>query len=234
MPRAKTLDYPSAARALRALQDPQRAALSRKYFTDAGGEIFLGVPTPALRRIAREFRAMSLSEIRRLMQSRIHEERSFANEVLRLKFHKGSLQEQEEIFRFYVKNRGLISSWDCVDGSAPYIVGCHLLQREKKLLYQLAVSSRIWDRRIAIVSTWWFIRHGNIRDTLKLAKMLLRDREDLIHKATGWMLREVGKRDAAALRKFLGAHRAIMPRTMLRYAIERFPQAERKKFLGRG
>jgi len=152
--------------------------------------------------------------------------------VLRLKFQKGGPQEQEQIFRFYIKNRGYICSWDCVDGSAPYIVGCYLLKRDKKLLYELAASPRTWDRRIAIVSTWWFIRHGNVRDTLKLARMLLRDEEDLIHKATGWMLREVGKQDLAALKNFLDSHAKVMPRTMLRYAIERFGESERKKYLG--
>lgn len=231
--KVKTVNYHGASRALRAFRDPQKAASSHKYFKDTAGDIFLGVPTPVQRQIARKFQDMPLAEVRRLMQSRTHEERSLANEVLRLKFQKGSSQQQEAVFRFYIKNRGLISSWDCVDGSAPYIVGCHLLKREKKLLYQLAVSPRIWDRRIAIVSTWWFIRHGNVRDTLKLAKMLLGDQEYLIHKATGWMLREVGKQDMAALKKFLDAHGLVMPRTMLRYAIERFPEEERKRLLRR-
>jgi len=186
-----------------------------------------------LRTIAKDFWSMPLADVRRLMQSRIHEQRSLANEMLRLKFSKGSPQQQQEVFSFYIRNRRFISSWDCVDGSAPYIVGCYLLHRNKKLLYQLAASPRIWDRRIAIVSSLWFIRHGNVDDTLKLASILLRDEEDLIHKAAGWMLREVGKQDIAALKNFLDAHGSIMPRTMLRYAIERFPQTERKKYLGR-
>lgn len=227
------LDYRSAARALRGYQHAGKAAIARNYFKDTTGEIFLGVATPVLRRLAKEFWPMPLAEVRRLMQSRIHEERCLANEILRRKFHKGDSKQQEEIFRFYIRNRRLISSWDCVDGSAPYIAGGYLLKRDKNLLYQLARSSRIWDRRIAIVSTWWFIRHGNARDTLKLARMLLRDKEDLIHKATGWMLREVGKQDINALKKFLDTHGSVMPRTMLRYAIERFPQAERKKYLER-
>jgi 3-methyladenine DNA glycosylase AlkD len=230
---AKTIDYRNAARALRLHANSQKAAIYRRYFKDTTGEAFLGVTTPVLRRIAREFWPMPLADVRVLMRSRIHEERSLTNEVLRLKFQKGGPREQQQIFDFYVKNRRLIASWDSVDGSAPYIVGCHLLQRDKKLLYQLAISSRIWDRRIAIVSSLWFIRHGNVRDTLKLAKMLLRDKEDLIHKATGWMLREVGKQDLEALKKFLDAYGTAMPRTMLRYAIERFPETQRKKYLGR-
>jgi 3-methyladenine DNA glycosylase AlkD len=167
------------------------------------------------------------------MQSRIHEERSLANEILRIKFRKSDPQDQKRIFEFYVKNRKFIREWDGVDGSAPYIIGPYLLDRSKKLLYDLVRSPRLWDRRIAIVSTLWFIREGKISDTLKLARMLLCDEEDLIHKATGWMLREVGKQDLAALKKFLNAHVAIMPRTMLRYAIERFPEIERKKYMMR-
>jgi 3-methyladenine DNA glycosylase AlkD len=174
-----------------------------------------------------------MADVRRLMQSHIHDQRTLANEILRLKFSKGGDREQEAIFRFYFKNLRFISGWDCVDGSAPYIVGCYLLHRDKKPLYRLAVSPRLWDRRIAIVSTLPLIRDGNVRDTLRLAKLLLRDEEDLIHKATGWMLREVGKRDLAALKKFLELYRAAMPRTMLRYAIERFSPEERRRYLDR-
>jgi 3-methyladenine DNA glycosylase AlkD len=229
----KRTDYAGAARALRACANPAKAAIYRGFFKDTAGETFLGVTTPMLRTIARDCWPMPLADVRRLMQSRIHEQRSLANEILRMKFRKGSMHQQQEVFSFYIRNRRFISSWDCVDGSAPYIVGCHLLHRNKKLLYQLAASPRIWDRRIAIVSSLWFIRHGNVDDTFKLARILLRDEEDLIHKATGWMLRETGKQDIAALRKFLDAHGSIMPRTMLRYAIERFSAAERKKYMAR-
>lgn len=233
MSKMKTSDYRSASRALQVHRDPRKAATYRGYFKDTTGETFLGVTTPILRRLAKEFQAMPLADVRQLMKSTVHEQRSLAMEILRLKFQKAAPEGQEQVFLFYIKNRTLISSWDCVDGSAPYIVGRHLLKRDKKLLYRLAVSPRIWDRRIAIVSSLWFIRHGNVRDTVKLARILLQDKEDLIHKASGWMLREVGKRDIAALKKFLHDHGSIMPRTMLRYAIERFPEAERKKYLSR-
>lgn len=228
------INYRRVSRALRVQRDPRKAATYRSYFKDTTGEVFLGVSTPILRRMAREFISLPTPDLRLLMQSKVHEERSLANEILRLKFGKGDARQQEEIFRFYLRNRRFISSWDCVDGSAPYIVGAYLLDREKKLLYQLASASRLWDRRIAIVSTLWFIRRGKIHDTLKLAKILLRDKEDLIHKATGWMLREVGKQNITALKSFLDAHSSAMPRTMLRYAIERFPEAERKKYLAFG
>ena len=218
---------------LRKHADPARAAVYRWYFKDSAGDTFLGVTVPVLRRVARQFWEMPLQEIRRLMASPVHEERLLANEILRIKFGKAEDQEREQIFRFYLRNRNFIRGWDSVDGSAPHIVGAYLLQRDKKLLYELARSQRIWDRRIAIVSTLPFIRNGNIRDTLRLARRLLKDKEDLIHKATGWMLRETGKVDIGALRKFLDDFGTVMPRTMLRYAIERFPQAERKRYLGR-
>jgi 3-methyladenine DNA glycosylase AlkD len=220
-----------AARELRRHANPARAAFSVGYFKDTDGEIFLGVATPEVRRIAKEIWRMPLAELRQFMQSKVHEERCLATAILRLKFQKGSLTEQQRIFRYYIRNRRFISSWDTVDGSAPYIAGWYLLKRDKKLLYELAVSKRIWDRRIAMVSTLCFIRHGNVRDTLRLAEILLRDEEDLIHKATGWMLREVGKQDLAALKEFLRRHIKMMPRTMLRYAIERFPEKERRKYL---
>jgi 3-methyladenine DNA glycosylase AlkD len=148
-----------------------------------------------------------------------------------MKFEKSPDAEKRIFFDFYIVNRGAICSWDGVDDSAPYIVGPYLLERNKKLLYQLARSPRLWDRRIAIVATWWFIRQGRTEDTLKLAAMLLNDKEDLIHKATGWMLREVGKCDLAALKRFLKVHCRTMPRTALRYAIERFAENERQKYL---
>ncbi|HEY6967983.1 MAG TPA: DNA alkylation repair protein [Candidatus Angelobacter sp.] len=231
--KSKKLDYRDAARELRRHGNAARAAFSVGYFKDTAGDMFLGVAVPAMRRLASEFRGVPMTQMRRLMQSSIHEERMLAIEILRLKFQKGSPQQQKEIFHFYMKNRRCIRSWDGVDGSAPYIVGCYLLRRDKKVLYELARSDRLWDRRIAVVATLWFIRNGHTRDTLKIARMLLNDKEDLIHKATGWMLREVGKQKLAELKKFLRQHSKTMPRTMLRYAIERFPEAERKRYLAR-
>jgi 3-methyladenine DNA glycosylase AlkD len=208
-----------------------RAEVYRWYFKDPGQDIFLGVSTKDMRRVAREFRELALADVRRLMLSRVHEERSLAHAILRWKFEKGSAAEKEKIFNFYIRHRKTIHSWDGVDDSAPYIVGAHLLERDKSLLYQLARSARIWDRRIAMVATLWFIRHGHTEDTLNLAEMLLEDKEDLIHKACGWALREVGKKNLPALKEFLWQHCRTMPRTMLRYAIERFEESERQKYL---
>jgi 3-methyladenine DNA glycosylase AlkD len=227
----KPIAYTKAVQALHALADPKRAQISRGYFKDTQGDVFLGVPTPAIRKLARQFYLLPLGGVRKLMRSRVHEERSLAHAILRLKFEKSPDDERGKIFDFFIKNRSAIRSWDGVDDSAPYIVGPYLLERNKKLLYQLVQSARLWDRRIAIVSTWCFIREGRTEDTLKLAAMLLEDEEDLIHKATGWMLREVGKRNLPALKRFLQLHGQMMPRTTLRYAIERFAQRERRRYL---
>jgi 3-methyladenine DNA glycosylase AlkD len=218
-------------RALQQHADPVRAQTQRGFFKNCGDDIFLGVPTASVRSVAREFPELALPQIRTLMQSRIHEERSLSHEILRLQFRKGDEPRQEKIFNFYIRTRRFIRDWDGVDDSAPYIAGPWLLARDKAVLYQLARSSRIWDRRIAIVSTWWFIRNGKLDDTFALAEILLHDPEDLIQKATGWMLREAGKKDLRALERFLRRHHASMPRTTVRYAIERFPEEKRLKYL---
>jgi len=218
---------------LRRHADLKRAKVSRWYFKNPGDDIFLGVSTPLLRVLAREFQLLPFPDVRRLMKSGVHDERSLGCAILRRRYESGDEAERKQVFDFYVRNCHLVCSWDAVDDTAPSIVGCHLLSRNKKLLHELARSRNLWERRIAIVSTLTFIRNGNVTDTLRLAKMLLRDEEDLIHKATGWMLREVGKKDPAALKRFLKTHCLVMPRTMLRYAIERFPERERQMWLKR-
>jgi len=234
MPASKSpspIGYTKARRALRVHANHTRAKVYRWYFKDPGLDIFLGVSTKEMRRVARDFRQLSMPDVRRLMCSRVHEERSLAHAILRWKFEKGSEAEQTRIFNFYIRHRGAIHSWDGVDDSAPYIVGPYLLQRDKAPLYKLARSRRIWDRRIAIVATLSFIRKGHLADTLRLAEILLNDQEDLIRKACGWALREVGKRDVTALKAFLRQHCRTMPRIMLRYAIERFEEPERRRYL---
>ncbi len=223
-----------AVQVLRAHANPVKAKTSASFFKDSGKDVFLGVPTPVLRKLAKQFYTLPLADVRKLMHSGVHEERSLAHAILRMRFeavYKKDEAEQKRLFDFYIKNGGGIRAWDGVDDSAPYIVGRHLLERDKKLLYALARAPRLWDRRIAMVSTWWFIRQGQVADTLKLAEILLGDQEDLIHKATGWMLRKVGKKDLRALKQFLDRHKHKMPRTALRYAIERFSEKERQKYL---
>ena len=220
-----------AKRALRRHANPKKAKTYRGFFKDAEKDVFLGVTAPLVEQTAKAFWEISLADARRLMASRVHDERSLANSILVLKYQKGDLKVKKQVFDFYLKNRRFIRGWDGVDDSAPYIVGPHLLEKDRAVLFQLAGSPRLWDRRIAMVSTWWFIRQGDTGDTFKLAKKFLRDEEDLVHKAVGWMLREAGKRNLAALKKFLARHGKTMPRTMLRYAIEKFPKPERQRYL---
>jgi 3-methyladenine DNA glycosylase AlkD len=228
-----SLELDRAQSLLRQEENPAKAVNFRKFFKNCKEDAFLGVSAPIIRKIAKDFYHLPLPDVLELMKSNVHDERALANAILCLKFRKADQREKTKIFKFYIKNRKHIRDWDGVDDSAPYIVGAYLLDRDKKLLYQLALSKRIWCRRIAIVSTWWFIRQNKIHDTLKIAEMLLQDEEDLIHKAVGWMLREVGKRKLSALKRFLKKYRKTMPRTMLRYAIEKFPLDDRKKYLSR-
>ena len=221
-----------AKRSLRLLANARKARVQRGFFKETD-DVFLGITTPQIRQLARQFQNLPLTALRKLMNSQVHEERSLAHAILVRKFGRGDPRAQQRIFHFYIRNRKFIRSWDGVDDSAPYIAGRYLLNRNKTILYELARSKSLWDRRIAIVATWWFIRNGQTNDTLKIARMLLKDREDLIHKAAGWMLREVGKRELPALSRFLRKHAHEMPRTTLRYAIERFPLKERKIWLQR-
>jgi len=174
---------------------------------------------------------VELSSLRSLLASSLHEERMLALLILVLQYKKADLKQQKQIYNFYFASVSGINNWDLVDLSAPYIVGAYLFDKEKDFLHELVVSENLWQRRIAIVSTLYFIRNGVFKETLKLAKKLLNDEEDLIHKATGWALREVGKRDFAILNDFLSKHYKNMPRTMLRYAIERFPEKLRLSYL---
>ncbi|HXS93418.1 MAG TPA: DNA alkylation repair protein [Candidatus Limnocylindrales bacterium] len=216
---------------LREHSDPERAKAQQWFFKNCDSDKFLGVTVPQVRRVAAEFGDMPLPEVVELMRSRVHEERSLAHAILRSQMERADERGQSAIYGLYMKNRSAIHDWDGVDDSAPYIVGRHLLNRDKSVLYRMIRARSIWDRRIALVATLWFIRNGNVADTLALCEEVLGDKEDLIHKASGWMLREAGKRDAAALKHFLDAHAAVMPRTMLRYAIERFAEPERRHYM---
>ena len=196
------------------------------------GDIFLGVTVPELREIARTNSSAPLTTLRLLLQAEIHEERLLALIILVNRYVQGNPEEKKKIFHFYIKNRQQINNWDLVDTSAPYILGLHVLEHnDLKVLKKLLISKRQWDRRMAILATFAFIRNNQTDLTFNFAEKLLSDKEDLMHKATGWMLREAGKRDGKALRKFISLHGAEMPRTMLRYAIEKFSVNERKEIL---
>jgi len=227
---------------LKSMADPVKAVTLQRFFkTGRGqygeGDVFIGVMVPQSRHIAKKFSQLPLGEVKILLYSRIHEERLIALLILVRRYHSSSnSREKEEIVEFYLNNIKQVNNWDLVDLSAPNILGAHLLvdsrdnQRKRLLLYRLAKSETMWKRRIAIVATHHFIRNGDFSCTFKIAEILLNDRHDLIHKAVGWMLREVGKRDAVAEELFLEKHWSLMPRTMLRYAIERLPESERHRY----
>ena len=221
---------------LHALSDTAHASTMQRYFKTGPGEYaegdrFIGVRVPQVRQIAKKFRNIPLNEIPVLLASPVHEERLLALIILTLLYPRSGPATQQEIYRLYLQYMPYINNWDLVDVSAMHIVGAHLFRRSREPLRTLAKSHNLWYRRIAILSTFHFIRKEEYDDTLKIAELLLKDAEDLIHKAVGWMLREVWKRDCAAVEPFLKQHTADMPRTMLRYAIERMPEQLRKKYL---
>ena len=241
IPAAKNRDgrdrsHVAARRRLRDFADRDRAVFVKGFFKTGPGQYgegdqFLGLRVPDLRVVAREFRSLPLSSLRALLKSKWHEERSLALVILVDQYARGDDEQRSAIYKLYLASTASINNWDLVDCSAPQIVGGHLAERSRKPLYQLVKSKSVWERRIAILATYHFIRMGEFDDTFALTESLLGDKHDLIHKAAGWMLREVGKRDRAALESFLRKHARKMPRTMLRYAIERFPEATRRKYL---
>lgn len=195
------------------------------------GDVFVGLKVPAQRKLAREFGDLTLSDLKRLLNSHIHEERLISLFILIHKYDNGNEKDKSNIFSFYIENIKGVNNWDLVDLSAPKIVGNYLLDKDKSLLEKFAKSHNLWKRRIAILSTQEFIKNNKFDTTLKIARILINDEHDLIHKAVGWMLREIGKRDLMAEEKFLKVYYKKMPRTMLRYAIEKFHEAKRKKYL---
>ncbi|HLP98628.1 MAG TPA: DNA alkylation repair protein [Sideroxyarcus sp.] len=221
---------------LRAIASPEVARISQSFFkTGPGqygeGDVFLGIKVPVLRALAKQQRDTTLATVQTLLDSQYHEERVFALLLLMQWYARADEAGRQAAFDLYLANTQRINNWDLVDVSAPHIVGRHLQDRPRQLLHRMAESASLWERRIAIIATFHFIRRDDFADTLQIAEALLRDEHDLMHKAVGWMLREVGKRDLAAEEVFLQQHHRDMPRTMLRYAIERFPEPKRKNYL---
>lgn len=207
-----------------------------RFFKTAPGEYgagdrFLGIRVPALRKLAAAHASLSLGEIRQLLSSPWHEARLLALLLLVRQFARGGQEERERIYRLYMRFRARVNNWDLVDCSAEHIIGAHLRAGNRDRLLRLAKSRSVWDRRMAILATFHYIKRGEFDDTLRLARVLRDDPHDLIHKAVGWMLREVGKRNRAVEDAFLKRHASRMPRTMLRYAIERFPERVRRQYL---
>ena len=233
---AATVSRAAIRRELKASADPSRAALLQRFFKTGPGEYaegdrFLGLTVPQVRAIAVKHQSLPLADLQALLASPWHEERLLALVILVRQYERGTAAKRDAIYRLYRRNTASINNWDLVDCSAGNIVGAHLGERDHRVLDQLARSPLLWERRIAIIATFFYIRRGELEPTLRLAELLLEDEHDLIHKAVGWMLREVGKRDRAVLQRFLDAHAQRMPRTMLRYAIEQFPERLRHRYL---
>jgi 3-methyladenine DNA glycosylase AlkD len=226
-------------RELRKYRSEEKAKGLRRFFKTGPGEygegdIFIGVMVPHQRAVAAKFyKDAAMSELLELLKSPVHEERLTSLIMLVRKFEKGSDYEKSRIYEAYLKNTRHINNWDLVDLTAYHIVGAYLESRNKEPLYRLARSTDLWERRIAILSTFHYIRKNRFDEAIRIAEMLVADEEDLIHKAVGWMLREIGKRDIAAEENFLELHARSMPRTMLRYAIERFSEPKRRKYLNK-
>ena len=221
---------------LRSVADPEKAKVLLRFFKTGPGEygegdVFLGIQVPVLRKFARENRDLDEASLQVLLRSSVHEERMLSLLILIQKYVRGTDEERKKIYDFYLANTSFINNWDLVDLSAEHVVGHFLMKGSRRPLYQLAKSKSLWERRIAILATFHFIKQHEFSDTLKIAAILLSDKEALIQKAVGWMLREVGKRDLDAEEQFLMKNYQRMPRTMLRYAIERFPEEKRKRFL---
>lgn len=230
-------DLNDIRRDLDKLKNPQKAkALSGFFKTGKGeygeGDIFLGLTVPQQRQITKKYPDLSLEDLQKLLSSKIHEYRLTSLFILIAKYKKADEREKGEIFDFYLKNTKNINNWDLIDLSAPSIVGDYLLEKDRAILYRLAKSKSLWEKRIAILATATFIKNGQLKDTLKISEILLNDKHDLIHKAVGWMLREIGKKDQKVEEQFLMKYYKTMPRTMLRYAIERFSEEKRKFYLG--
>lgn len=221
---------------LRKFADKKNAEVAQRYFKTGAGEYgegdkFLGIRVPVLRKLAREYQTITVKESEQLLKSPIHEGRMLALLILIRICSGGGESVKKEVYELYLNNTKFINNWDLVDVSAEHIVGDFLLDKAKSPLYLLAKSENLWEQRISIVSTFCFIRQGQYSETLKIAKMLLHDKHDLIHKAVGWMLREVGKRNLTTEEEFLKEHYKKMPRTMLRYAVEKFPEPKRQRYL---
>lgn len=221
---------------LHQLADDKIAAHSRRFFKTGKGEYgegdqFIGIRVPKIRKLARKYPTLSIGDIQELLNSPIHEERLLAIVIMVEQYKKGTLEQKEDLFNLYLGNTDRINNWDLIDISVHHIVGHYLEKRDKSILYRWAVSNNLWERRMAVMATFYFNRQHTFVDTLRIGEILLQDQHDLIHKAVGWMLREIGDRDYKCEEAFLNKYYKTMPRTMLRYAIEKFEEEKRKQYL---
>jgi 3-methyladenine DNA glycosylase AlkD len=221
---------------LQQLGNPAQARVLQRFFKTGKGEygegdVFRGIKIPVLRKLAKKYQDMTCAEVGKLLTSKFHEDRMLALLLLLDKYSKANIAGKKQLYTMYLCNTRFINNWDLVDVTAHHIVGHYLMDKNREPLYRLAQSKILWERRIAIIATFHYIRQNKFDDTLEIAGMLIDDPHDLMHKAVGWMLREVGKRDLQAEEQFLKTYYRQMPRTMLRYAIERFPEAKRRAYL---
>jgi len=232
----KSISHQDIVKDFRKEANPEIAAHSSRFFKTGQGEYgegdkFLGIRVPVTRKYAREYRTAPLGVVRKLLTSKFHEERLLAVVMLADRFERGDAGDRKAIYELYLGHTKYINNWDIVDSSAHLIVGPYLQEKSKKKLYTFARSNSLWERRIAIMATFHYIRRNEFNTALDISELLVNDTEDLIHKAVGWMLREIGKRDLNTEEQFLKKHIKGMPRTMLRYAIEKFPEKKRKAYL---
>ncbi|MEN8169726.1 MAG: DNA alkylation repair protein [Pseudomonadota bacterium] len=221
---------------LYALADKQKAEGLQRFFKTGPGEYaqgdrFIGVQVPQIRKLVKAYPDTALNDIKWMLYSDVHEERLLALLLMVQQYQGGNIECRRSRYKLYLASTEMINNWDLVDVTAEHIVGAWLFERSRKPLYKLAGSESLWERRIAIMATFHFIKHHEFEETLKLAVLLRDDKHDLIHKAVGWMLREIGKRDRQVEEAFLQQHYRVMPRTMLRYAIEKFPEKLRQDYL---
>lgn len=223
---------------LKKMANKKQAEILAGFFKTSKGEygegnIFLGIKVPVQRSVAKRYYDLTLPDLEKLLDSKIHEYRLIALLILLRQYQAAERRDKKKLVDFYLQNTKNINNWDLVDLSGHYILGDYLLNKPRRILYHLAKSKNLWEKRIAVISTFAFIRKNEFNDTLKISEILLNDKHDLIQKAVGWMLREAGKRDRGVLENFLRQNYKIMPRTMLRYAIERFSERKRKFYLSK-
>jgi len=221
---------------LQTVKNTEKAKILARFFKTGKGEygegdIFLGITVPDQRKVAEKYKDLNLGDLQELLNSRIHEERLIALLILTYQFRGAKENERKTIFYFYLKNTKKINNWDLVDLSAPNIVGRYLLDKDREILYKLTKSNNLWEKRISMLACFVFIKENDFKDALKISELLICDKHDLIHKAVGWMLREIGKRSQEQEENFLKKYYKNMPRTMLRYAIEKFPEKLRRNYL---
>ncbi len=230
------MTYKDIQKELRRLASKERAKTNAWFFKTGKGQYgegdkFIGVSNPDAREVALKYKDLDFKEVKSLLDSKIHEERFVALEILVAKYEKGDVNQKKKVANFYLKNKKQINNWDLVDTSASYILGDYLFDKNRSILYKLVKSKSLWDRRIAVIATHYFIKQKDFQDIFVFAEMLIGDKEDLMHKAVGWMLREVGKKDEKALTKFLDRFATKLPRTTLRYAIERLSSVQKQNYM---